>query len=119
MNALLQKMEDALFDYNEATIRPDASSALTQNVTVIRDILKDYPSEKLLIEGHADERGSSEYNLALASRRSSAAQEFLSSRGIPQSQLSVISLGEERPACTAQTEECYQKNRRVHITVAP
>jgi peptidoglycan-associated lipoprotein len=116
---MLQRLADAFFDYNEASIRPDASTTLTDNVGVIRDILKDYPSEKLLIEGHADERGSSEYNLALAGRRSSAAQEFLSSRGIPQSQLSVISLGEERPACTAQTEECYQKNRRVHITVAP
>jgi peptidoglycan-associated lipoprotein len=119
VNAMLQRLADAFFDYNEASIRPDASTTLTDNVGVIRDILKDYPSEKLLIEGHADERGSSEYNLALAGRRSSAAQEFLSSRGIPQSQLSVISLGEERPACTAQTEECYQKNRRVHITVAP
>ncbi len=119
LNALLAKLADAFFDYNQATIRTDATAALDQNVGVIRDILKDYPTEKLLIEGHADERGSSEYNLALADRRSRSAQEFMSSRGIPQSQLSVLSLGEEKPACREQTEACYQQNRRVHITVAP
>lgn len=119
LNALLAKLADAFFDYNQATIRTDATAALDQNVGVIRDILKDYATEKLLIEGHADERGSSEYNLALADRRSRSAQEFMSSRGIPQSQLSVLSLGEEKPACKEQTEACYQQNRRVHITVAP
>lgn len=119
LNALLAKLEDAFFDYNQASIRNDASAVLNDNVSVIRDILKDYPAEKLLIEGHADERGSSEYNLALADRRARAANEFLSSRGIPQTQLSVLSLGEEKQVCTDATEACYQKNRRVHITVAP
>jgi peptidoglycan-associated lipoprotein len=119
LNQLLARMSDAFFDYNQADIRTDATTALTQDVTVIRNILADYPAEKLLIEGHADERGSAEYNLLLADRRSRAAQEFLSSRGIPQSQLSVLSYGEERPVCREQTEACYQQNRRVHITVAP
>jgi peptidoglycan-associated lipoprotein len=119
LNALLAKLEDAFFDYNQATIRTDATAALSDNVAVIRDILKDYPSEKLLIEGHADERGSSEYNLGLADRRARAANEFLSTRGIPQTQLSVLSLGEEKPICRDTNEDCYQKNRRVHITVAP
>ena len=119
LNALLAKLADAFFDYNKATIRTDATAALDSNTAVIRDILKDYPTEKLLIEGHADERGSSEYNLALADRRSRAAQEYLSSRGIPQSQLSVLSLGEEKPVCKEQTEACYQQNRRIHIAVAP
>jgi len=119
LNELLARLADAFFDYNQTTIRPDASTTMAANVTAIRNILADYPTEKLLIEGHADERGSSEYNLALADRRSRAAQEFLSTRGIPQSQLSVLSYGEERPACTEQTEACFQQNRRVHITVAP
>ncbi len=119
LNAMLAKLADAFFDYNQATIRTDATSALSTDVAVIRDILKDYPAEKLLIEGHADERGSSEYNLALADRRARAADEFLSSRGIPQNQLNVLSLGEEKPVCTDKTEDCYQKNRRIHITVAP
>ena len=119
LNELLARMEDALFDYDQATIRPDASAALRDNVAVVRNILADYPAEKLLIEGHADERGSSEYNLALGNRRARAAQEFLSSMGIPGSQLSVISLGKERPVCTDQVENCWQRNRRAHITVAP
>jgi peptidoglycan-associated lipoprotein len=119
LNALLAKLADAFFDYNQTTIRPDASTTMASNVTAIRNILSEYPTEKLLIEGHADERGSSEYNLALADKRSRAAQEFLATRGIPQNQLSVLSYGEERPACKDQTEACYQQNRRVHITVAP
>ncbi len=119
LNQLHARISDAFFDYNEANIRTDATSALSQDVGVIRNILTEYPAEKLQIEGHADERGSAEYNLALADRRSRAAQEFLSSRGIAQNQLSVLSYGEERPVCTEQTEACYQQNRRVHITVAP
>lgn len=119
LNTLLAKLSDAFFDYNQTTIRADASTTLSANVTAIRNILAEYPTEKLLIEGHADERGSSEYNLALADKRSRAAQEFLATRGIPQAQLSILSYGEERPACTDQTEACFQQNRRVHITVAP
>lgn len=119
LNQLLARMSDAFFDYNETNIRTDATVALNQNVGVIRNILADYPSEKLRIEGHADERGSAEYNLALADRRGRAAQEFLSTHGIPASQLLVLSYGEERPVCAEQTEACYQQNRRVHITVAP
>jgi peptidoglycan-associated lipoprotein len=119
LNTLLARLSDAFFDYNQTTIRADASTTLAANVTAIRNILAEYPTEKLLIEGHADERGSSEYNLALADKRSRAAQEFLSTRGIPQAQLSILSYGEERPACTDQTEACFQQNRRVHITVAP
>jgi len=119
LNELLARMEDALFDYDQATIRPDASAALRDNVAVVRNILADYPAEKLLIEGHADERGSTEYNLALGNRRARAAQEFLTSMGIPGAQLSVISLGKERPVCTDQVENCWQRNRRAHITVAP
>jgi peptidoglycan-associated lipoprotein len=119
LNALLAKLSDAFFDYNQTTIRPDATTALATDVTAIRNILTEYPAEKLLIEGHADERGSSEYNLALADKRSRSAQEFLATRGIPPSQLSVLSYGEERPACKEQTEACYQQNRRIHITVAP
>ena len=81
LNDELAKLEDALFDYDQSTIRSDASVALRDDVNVIRDILADYPSQKLVIEGHADERGSAEYNLALGDRRAHAVQEFLSSHG--------------------------------------
>jgi peptidoglycan-associated lipoprotein len=119
LNQSLARLEDALFDYDKSTIRSDASVALKSDVDVIRSILVSYPSQKLLIEGYADERGSEEYNLALGDRRARAAQDFLTSMSVPAGQLDVISYGKERPVCTDQTEACWQKNRRVHVTAAP
>jgi peptidoglycan-associated lipoprotein len=119
LNEKLARLEDAMFDYDKATIRTDASTALKDDVGVIRDILANYPAQKLLIEGHCDERGSEEYNMALGDRRAKATQEFLSSMGIPDAQLTVISFGKDRPVCTANDEECYQKNRRAHMSAAP
>ena len=119
LNALLSQLEDALFDYDKSTIRPDASAVLRDNVNVIRNILADYPAEKLLIEGHADERGSTEYNIALGDRRAAEVQRFLTDMGIPTPQLQIISYGEERPLCTDTGENCWQRNRRAHITVSP
>jgi peptidoglycan-associated lipoprotein len=119
LDEYLAKLEDALFDYDKSTIRTDASAALRDDVNVIRGILADYPNEKLVIEGHADERGSAEYNLALGDRRAHAVQEFLSSMGIPGPQLAVVSYGKERPVCTDESESCWQRNRRAHVTAAP
>jgi len=119
LNERLARLEDALFDYDQTTIRADATTALKDDVSVIRDILANYPSQKLLIEGNADERGSAEYNLALGNRRARATEQFLSTMGVPMAQLTVISYGKERPICTDQTEACWQKNRRAHITAAP
>src|SRR5665213_1452063 len=119
LNERLAHMQDALFDYDKATIRADAGTALKDDFTVIRGILANYPSQKLIVEGGADERGSEEYNLALGDKRAHAAEEFLVSMGIPQSQLTVISYGKDRPVCTESTENCWQKNRRAHITAAP
>lgn len=119
LNEILARLNDALFDYDKATIRPDASTVLKADVAVIRDILSNYPNQKLLIEGNADERGSEEYNLALGDRRARAAQEFLVQMGIPAAQLSLVSYGKERPICTDKTEDCWQRNRRVHVTAAP
>jgi len=114
----LARLEDALFDYDKATIRQDASTVLKDDVGVIRGIMSNYPSQKLQIEGHADERGSTEYNLALGDKRARAAEEFLVAMGIPDNQLTVISYGKEHPVCTDQTEACWQKNRRAHITAS-
>ena len=119
LNDKLAHLNDALFDYDKATIRDDASTVLKADVGVIRDILATYPNQKLLIEGNADERGSEEYNLALGDRRARSAQEFLVSMGIPAAQLSLVSYGKERPICTDKTEDCWQRNRRAHVTAAP
>jgi len=119
LNERLARLDDALFDYDRAAIRSDATTVLKDDVGVIRDILANYPSQKLVIQGNADERGSSEYNLALGDKRARAAEEFLTTMGIPVAQLTVISYGKERPVCTDRTEACWQRNRRAHITAAP
>jgi peptidoglycan-associated lipoprotein len=118
INELLARIEDAYFDYNKHTLRPDAVAALQKDSTELRDILKGFPEYKLTIEGHCDERGSREYNLALGDARAIAAKDYLSQVGIPAGQLSVISFGKERPACEEHDEACWQKNRRIHIAAA-
>lgn len=119
LNEKLAKLEDALYDYDKSAIRADATVALKDDVAVIKDILSNYPNQKLLIEGNCDERGSEEYNLALGERRAKAAQEFLNSLGISDAQLTIVSLGKDHPVCTDQDETCWQRNRRAHITAAP
>lgn len=118
LNERLARLEDALFDYDQSTIRADATVALKDDVSVIRGILADYPSQKLTIEGHADERGSAEYNLALGDRRATSVEEFLNTMGIPAAQLTVVTYGKEKPVCTESSEACWQKNRRAHVTAA-
>ena len=115
IDELLARIEDAYFDYDKATIRPDAQKALASDSTELRDILKNYPDYRLTIEGHCDERGSAEYNLGLGDQRAAAAKDYLVAVGIPAAQLATISYGKERPACTEHNEDCWQKNRRVHI----
>jgi peptidoglycan-associated lipoprotein len=118
INELLAKIEDAYFNYNEATLRPDATKTLNADSTELRDILKDYPNYKLRIEGHADERGSAEYNMALGDRRAVSAKDYLVQIGIPAMQLNIVSYGKEKPVCEDHDEACWQKNRRIHITAA-
>jgi peptidoglycan-associated lipoprotein len=108
-----QNLADALFDYDQYTIRADARAVLENNA----GWLKNNPKVRVKIEGHCDERGTNEYNLALGERRAKSVKRFLESVGVDQSRLSTISYGEERPACTDKTEGCYAKNRRVHFTI--
>jgi len=118
IDELLAKIEDAYFDYNRHSLRPDAMQALQADSTELRDILKDYPGYKLTIEGHADERGSAEYNIALGDARAHAARDFLVQVGIPSDQLNMVSYGKEKPVCQEHDENCWQKNRRIHIVAA-
>ena len=115
IDQLLARIEDAYFDYNQHTLRPDAIAALKKDSTELRDILKDYPTYKLTVEGHADERGSAEYNMTLAEARAESAKNYLVGIGIPSDQLGLISYGKEKPVCTEHDEACWQKNRRIHI----
>jgi peptidoglycan-associated lipoprotein len=115
IDQLLAKIEDAYFDYDKYSLRPDALKALEVDSAELRDILKDYPDYKLTIEGHADERGSAEYNVALGDRRAGAAKDYMVQVGIPATQLNVLSYGKEKPVCQEHDEACWQRNRRIHI----
>ena len=116
IDQLLAKIEDAYFDYDKFSLRADAMQSLAADSGELKNILKDYPDYKLTIEGHADERGSAEYNLALGDRRAKAAKDYLVGVGIPADQLGTVSYGKERPACAQSDESCWQKNRRIHIS---
>ncbi len=115
IDELLARIEDAYFDYDQHNLRPDAIKALEGDSAELRDILKDYPDYKLTIEGHCDERGSAEYNMALGEARAEAAKSYLTGVGIPAAQLGLVSYGKEKPVCGDHNEVCWQKNRRVHI----
>jgi peptidoglycan-associated lipoprotein len=115
---LLNRIQDAYFDYNKHTLRPDAEAALKMDAQTLADIIKQYPDFKLTVEGFADERGSDEYNLALGDARAKQTKEYLSNLGLPSNQLAVVSYGKEKPVCTEHDEDCWQKNRRTHITQA-
>jgi peptidoglycan-associated lipoprotein len=108
-------MQTILFDYDKADIRPDQMSKL-QTASAF---LKQNPNLRFTVEGHCDERGSEEYNLALGDRRANAVKQFLISQGIGESRLSSVSYGEERPVCREQTEACFQSNRRGSFTKIP
>ena len=112
---LSRLLEDVHFDYDRYDIRTDSLAGLTRNARALHDLFERFPSGRVKIEGHADERGSAEYNLGLADRRAAAAREFLAALKVPEDRLTTISLGKERPQCTDQHEGCWQRNRRVHF----
>lgn len=101
------------FDYDKSEIRGDQMSRLQSNAAW----LKQNPSVRFTIEGHCDDRGSQEYNLALGDRRANAVKEYLVSQGISEGNIRVISYGEERPVCRDETEDCYQRNRRADFVL--
>lgn len=111
---LSKEVQDVYFDFDKSEIRQDARIALTSNADALKTILSDFPTHTIILEGHCDERGSAEYNLALGDRRASGAKTFLVDLGIAGERLLVISYGKERPQCTTSDEECWQRNRRVH-----
>jgi peptidoglycan-associated lipoprotein len=115
IDQLLARIEDAYFDYNQHNLHPDAIKSLQADSTELRDIIVQYPDYHLTIEGHADERGSEEYNLALGDARAKAAKAYLVQVGIPDAQLAVVSYGKDKPVCEEHDEACWQKNRRIHI----
>jgi len=105
---------DVYFDYDESTLTDDTRDKLSRNA----DLLKSQPQFQLTVEGHADERGTNEYNLALGERRANAVKDYLASLGVAATRLRTISYGEERPVCTESAESCWSQNRRAHMIVS-
>ena len=109
-----KNVRDAFFDFDKSDIRPDARDALARTA----EFLRSYPQIRVNIEGHCDERGSTEYNLGLGERRAQSARQFLISLGIGAGRMNTVSFGKEKPFCFTHDEECWQTNRRAHFVMA-
>jgi len=105
------ELKDVLFDYDKYDIRADAKEVLDSTMAWF---IKNKPLN-IVIEGHCDERGTNEYNLALGEKRANAVKNYLIANGVVPARISTISYGEEKPLCSEQNEECWQRNRRAHF----
>jgi len=106
-------LADIHFEFDKATVRDADIAMLDANASW----LKSNADQLVMIEGHCDERGTTEYNTALGDRRAKATMNYLVSRGVPASRITVISYGKERPTCAQHADDCWAKNRRAHFLV--
>ncbi|NOT43606.1 MAG: peptidoglycan-associated lipoprotein Pal, partial [Acidobacteria bacterium] len=104
-------LSDVFFDYDMSTLRDDARATLERNANYLRR----WPTTRVTIEGHADSRGTNEYNLALGERRAVTVRDYLVGLGIPAERMLAISKGEETPVCMEDNESCWSQNRRGHF----
>ncbi|MEW6600431.1 MAG: peptidoglycan-associated lipoprotein Pal [Nitrospirota bacterium] len=105
--------KDVLFDYDKYDIRPDARPVMD----AVAAYLSANKGINIVVEGHCDERGTNEYNLALGEKRAKSAKNYLTSLGVSPDRMIVITFGEEKPVCTDQNESCWQMNRRAHFVI--
>ncbi len=112
--AAVAELRDIHFDFDRATVRPEDARILDGNARW----LAAHPGARVLIEGHADERGTNEYNLALGETRAKATRDQLVARGVAPARITLVSYGEERPLCRTATETCWAQNRRAHFLVS-
>jgi peptidoglycan-associated lipoprotein len=111
----IPELKPIYFDFDKYDIRPADAKVLDANAAW----LKSNAQQLVLIEGHCDERGTNEYNLALGERRAKSTMNYLVSQGVQASRITIISYGEERPVCAQHNEECWSKNRRAQFLVKP
>jgi len=104
---------DVFFDYDMSEIRADARGPLQMNA----DWMKKWTGTQIMLEGHSDSRGTSEYNLALGSRRANTIRDYMVSLGVPTTRITVVSKGKEAPVCSDENEACWQQNRRGHFVI--
>jgi len=107
-------LQDVFFGYDQWTLSDAGMEALNHDAAY----LKDHPGAVLKIEGHCDERGTSDYNMVLGDKRAKAARNYLKEAGVSPTQLAIVSYGKERPFCSERNESCYQQNRRGHILLS-
>jgi peptidoglycan-associated lipoprotein len=105
-------LKDVFFDFDKYDIRPSDAKLLDTNAAWLKT-----NNNLVLIEGHCDERGTNEYNLALGERRAKATMNYLVGQGVQANRITIISYGKERPTCTEHSEACWAKNRRAHFLV--
>jgi peptidoglycan-associated lipoprotein len=108
-----RQLQPVFYDFNRSEIREDQMTALQNNARVLKS--PTCGTVTVLIEGHCDERGTDEYNLALGERRADSAKDYLVTLGIPENRLSTLSYGESRPFAQGQGEDAWQQNRRAHF----
>ena len=106
-------IQDAFYNFDESTLSAEAQAALTASASW----LKQHPDLNLLIEGHCDERGTEQYNLALGDRRANSAREFLATLGVEANRMRTVSYGEERPFDPGHDDSAWAKNRRAHLVL--
>jgi peptidoglycan-associated lipoprotein len=109
-----RNVKDVLFDYDKAEIRPDQASNTQNDAT----FLQQHPSIKVVVEGHCDDRGSEEYNLALGTNRAESLKHSLLQQGISADRIKTVSYGKEKPFCTQDNDQCWQQNRVGHLAIA-
>jgi peptidoglycan-associated lipoprotein len=110
-SAIEAGLQDVFYGYDQWAVSDVGMEALNQDAAY----LKDHPGAVLKIEGHCDERGSSDYNLVLGDKRAKAARSYLIESGVSPKQVMIVSFGKERPFCFDRDESCYQQNRRGHM----
>ena len=108
-----QNVKDVYFDYDKSDVRADQQSLVQADAA----FLQQHPNMSVTIEGHCDERGSTEYNLALGDNRASAVKNALVAAGVPADRVKTVSFGKEKPFCTESNEACWQQNRRGHFVL--
>lgn len=104
--------EEIHFDFDKYVLTPQAMMVLDDKAAYLRE----HPEVRVLVEGHCDDRGSNEYNLALGDRRANSAKNYLVKSGVAESRITTISYGEEQPLCMQQNESCWYRNRRGHFS---
>ncbi|HXV64091.1 MAG TPA: OmpA family protein [Vicinamibacteria bacterium] len=115
LDELQKKLSDVYFDYDRSDLRGEARQTIQNNSEWL---MKPYNTVLIEVEGHCDERGTLDYNLALGERRSSSVADYLMGLGLPRHRLRIVSYGKERPQCTMGGEDCWRRNRRAHFRIA-